>query len=98
MSKTSSTRRDFIKKASLLTVGIAAIRFPVWGKSMFALDYPLHNIPEDKGLDSGWVSSLHKRGQGTAYFKSKNEFKYIYRRQTICLAWRGRYGDEYQSA
>jgi non-lysosomal glucosylceramidase len=77
MSKTSSTRRDFIKKAGLLTAGLAAIRFPVWGKSMFALDYPLHNIPEHKGLDAAWVRSLYKRGEGTAYFKSKNEFKYI---------------------
>lgn len=77
MNIKSSNRRDFIKKAGLLTAGFAAVHFPIWGKSLFALDYPLHNIPENKGLDAQWVSSLYKRGEETAYFKSKNEFKYI---------------------
>lgn len=77
MPNQPSNRRDFIKKASLLTAGLAAVQFPVWGKSIFALDYPLHNIPEHKGLDAKWVRSLYTRGEETAYFKSKNEFKYI---------------------
>lgn len=77
MPNQPSNRRDFIKKAGLLTVSLAAVQFPVWGKSIFALDYPLHNISENKGLDPQWVRSLYNRGEETAYFKSKNEFKYI---------------------
>ena len=77
MHKKPSNRRDFIKKAGLLTASLAAVQFPVWGKSIFALDYPLHNIPESKGLDPQWVKSLYNRGEETAYYKSKNEFKYI---------------------
>ena len=77
MHNKPSNRRDFIKKAGLLTASLAAVQFPVWGKSIFALDYPLHNIPENKGLDPQWVKSLYNRGEETAYFKSKNEFKYI---------------------
>lgn len=77
MQNKSSNRRDFIKKAGLLTASLVAVQFPVWGKSIFALDYPLHNIPESKGLDPQWVKSLYNRGEETAYFKSKNEFKYI---------------------
>jgi non-lysosomal glucosylceramidase len=61
----------------MITAGFAAMHFPAWAKSMFASHYPLHNIPEHKGLDAEWVMSLYKRGEGTAYFKSKNEFKYI---------------------
>jgi non-lysosomal glucosylceramidase len=77
MNARTSTRRDFIKKVGLLTAGLAAVQFPVWSKSIFAGDYPLHNIPENKGLDAQWVRSLYKRGEETAYFKSKNEFKYL---------------------
>ncbi|MFP5079916.1 GH116 family glycosyl-hydrolase [Pedobacter sp. JCM 36344] len=77
MQNKSSNRRDFIKKAGLLTASLAAVQFPVWGKSIFALDYPLHNIPESKDLDPQWVKSLYNRGEETTYFKSKNEFKYI---------------------
>lgn len=77
MHTKSSSRRDFIKKAGLLTAGLAAVQFPVWGKSMFASGYPLHNIPENKGLDSVWVRSLYKRSEQTVYFKSRNEFKYL---------------------
>lgn len=77
MSKQLSNRRDFIKKAGLFTAGLASIQFPVWSKSIFALDYPVHNIAENKGIDPHWVNSLFKRGEKTAYFKSKNELKYI---------------------
>ena len=68
MHNKPSNRRDFIKKAGLLTASLAAVQFPVWGKSIFALDYPLHNIPENKGLDPQWVKSLYNRGEETAYF------------------------------
>ena len=77
MQNKPSNRRDFIKKAGLLTATLAAVQLPVWGESKFVPDYPLHNIPEDKGLDAQWVKSLYKRGEETAYFKSKNELKYI---------------------
>jgi len=77
LNNKSSDRRDFIKKTSLITAGFTAMQFPSWAKSIFALDYPLHNIPENKGLDAKWVRSLYKRGEETTYFKSKNEFKYI---------------------
>lgn len=70
-------RRDFLRKAGLLTGSFAALQFPVWGKSIFALDYPLHNIPEDKKIDPSWARSLYQRGEATAYYKQKNEFRYI---------------------
>ncbi|WP_316752645.1 GH116 family glycosyl-hydrolase [Pedobacter gandavensis] len=73
----TSNRRDFIKHAGLLTAGLAAIQFPVWAKSVFAMDYPIHNIPVEKNLDPQWVSSLYNRGKETAYYKTKNELKYI---------------------
>ncbi|MCX2453824.1 GH116 family glycosyl hydrolase [Pedobacter sp. PLR] len=73
----TSNRRDFIKNAGLLTAGLATVQFPVWAKSVFAMDYPVHNIPVDKNLDPKWVSSLYNRGKETAYYKSKNELKYI---------------------
>jgi non-lysosomal glucosylceramidase len=73
----SSSRRGFIKKAGLLTATLAAMQFPVWSKSVFALDYPLHNISENKSIDPQWAKSLFNRGEATAYYKSKNEFKYI---------------------
>ncbi|WP_342331986.1 GH116 family glycosyl hydrolase [Pedobacter sp. FW305-3-2-15-E-R2A2] len=78
MIKTTATdRRDFLKKAGLLTAGFALLQFPVWAKSIFALDYPKHNIPEEKNIDPQWLKSLFNRGQATAYLKTKNELKYI---------------------
>lgn len=77
MSNPLSNRREFIKKAGLLTAGLAPLQFPVWSKSIFALDYPVHNIAENKGIDAHWTRSLFKRGGKTAYYKSKNELKYI---------------------
>ena len=53
------------------------MQLPEWGKSKCVPDYPLHNIPENKGLDAQWVKSLYSKGEATAYFKSKNELKYI---------------------
>ncbi len=73
----TSNRRDFIKNAGLLMGSLAAIQFPVWGKSIFVLDYPLHNIPLDKNLDPKWIKSLYNRGKETAYFKRKNELSFI---------------------
>lgn len=72
-----SNRRDFIKSAGLLTASLATLQFPVWANSVFSNDYPIHNIPVNKGLDQDWVQSLYKRGKETAYFKSKNELRYI---------------------
>lgn len=77
MKNRSIPRRDFIKKTSLLTAGLAAVQLPAWSKRMFAPGYPLHNIPEQKNIDPAWIKSLHLRGQATAYYKSKNELKYI---------------------
>ncbi|SMD09146.1 GH116 family glycosyl-hydrolase [Pedobacter nyackensis] len=77
MESKSFDRRNFIKKAGLFTVSLAALQFPVWGKSIFAQDYPLHNIPENKRIDPQWIKTLYNRGQETAYLKSKSEFKYI---------------------
>lgn len=77
MKTTSTDRRDFIKKAGLLTAGFAFLQFPVWAKSVFAIDYPKHNIPEEKNIDPQWLKSLFNRGQATACLKSKNELKYI---------------------
>lgn len=66
-------RRDFLKKTGLLTAGLATLWFPVWARSIFAQDYPLHNIPEDKGIDPFWARSLFNRGEASTYLKSKNE-------------------------
>ncbi|MES2454884.1 MAG: GH116 family glycosyl hydrolase [Bacteroidota bacterium] len=77
MNDQSSDRRDFIQKAGLLAIGVVSLPFPVWAKSIFAAEYPIHNIPENKRLDTQWVKSLYKRGEQTAYYKSKNEFKYL---------------------
>jgi len=73
----SNNRRDFIKKTGLFTAGLAMLRFPVWGKSLLVQHYPLHNIPEQKNIDPAWIKSLYKRGEATAYYKSKNELKYV---------------------
>jgi uncharacterized protein (DUF608 family) len=77
MKKIPIERRDFLKKVGILSLGLAAMQFPVWGKSIFSSTYPLHNIPEDKGLDKTWVKSLFDRGEQTVYLKSRNELKYI---------------------
>ena len=77
MDNNTVGRRDFIKKTGLLTAGLAALCFPVWAKSIFAQDYPLHNIPEDKDIDPLWAGSLFNRGEATTYLKSLNELKYI---------------------
>ncbi|MDE3234558.1 MAG: hypothetical protein KGO81_01295 [Bacteroidota bacterium] len=73
----NNSRRDFIKNASLLTAGLAVIRPLSWEKYLFEQSYPLHNIPEHKGIDPAWVKMLYNRGEETAYHKSKNELKYI---------------------
>ncbi|WP_316835415.1 GH116 family glycosyl-hydrolase [Pedobacter nutrimenti] len=70
-------RRSFIKQASLLTAGLAALQFPVWARSLFSIGYPVHNIPENKSIDLTWQHSLFNRGTATTYLKSRNELKYI---------------------
>lgn len=77
MQKKPIHRRDFIKKTSLLTAGLAAVRFQAWSRYVFAPGYPLHNIPGRKNIDSRWIKLLYNRGEATAYYKSKNELKYI---------------------
>ncbi|WP_316791973.1 GH116 family glycosyl hydrolase [Pedobacter frigoris] len=77
MNNKTVDRRDFLKKAGLLTAGFAALQFPVWAKSIFAEGYPLHNIPENKEIDPAWARSLFNRGEATTYLKSRNELKYI---------------------
>ncbi|MBB6128803.1 GH116 family glycosyl hydrolase [Mucilaginibacter lappiensis] len=77
MQKKPIHRRDFIKKTGLLTAGLAAVQFPAWSRYVFVPGYPLHNIPERKNIDPAWIKSLHNRGDATAYYKSKNELKYI---------------------
>ncbi|HKG08466.1 MAG TPA: GH116 family glycosyl hydrolase, partial [Pedobacter sp.] len=77
MNDNTLDRRDFIKKAGLLTAGLAALQFPVWAQSIFARAYPLHNIPENKEIDPAWARSLYHRGEATTYLKSRNELKYI---------------------
>lgn len=73
----NDSRRDFIKNASLLTASLAVIRPLSWDKYLFEQSYPLHNIPELKGIDPAWIKALYNRGEATTYHKSKNELKYI---------------------
>jgi non-lysosomal glucosylceramidase len=77
MYQHNTDRRNFIKKTGLLTMGFAALQFPAWAKSIFAFDYPVHNIPEQKNIDPLWIRSLYNRGEQTSYLKSRNELKYI---------------------
>lgn len=77
MKRKNVDRRDFIKKAGILTLGLTAMDFPVWARSIFSHGYPQHNIPQDKGLDPKWIQSLFERGEPTTYLKSRNELRYI---------------------
>lgn len=77
MDNNSVDRRNFLKKTGLMAAGFVALQFPVWAKSIFSMDYPLHNIPENKTIDRVWARSLFKRGEATSYLKSRNELKYI---------------------
>jgi len=78
MQKQIIDRRDFIRKAMIVSSGIAALRvFPAWSIGMPKPVFPLHNIPVNKGIDPAWISSLYDRGRSTAYYKTKNELKYI---------------------
>ena len=70
-------RRDFIKKTSLLTAGLAAMQLPGWSKNISEGGYPLHNIPADKRIDPAWFDSICKKSGKTTYLKSKNELQYI---------------------
>lgn len=77
MNDKTVDRRSFLKKAGLLTAGLATLQFPVWAHSIFAGGYPLHNIAENKAVDPAWARSLYRRGEVTTYLKSRNELKYI---------------------
>jgi len=77
MQKKAIHRRDFIKKTGLLTAGLTALQFPAWSRDLFEQGYPLHNIPARKNIDPAWIKTLYNRGEATAYYKSKNELKYI---------------------
>lgn len=70
-------RRNFLKNTSLLGLGVLAVNFPVWSKSMFAWNQVIHNIPLDKGYDPSWIKSLYKKDEKLQYKKSRNELKYI---------------------
>lgn len=71
------SRRDFITKGSILTIGFLFSRHSGWSESLKPSGYPVHNIPVDKNLDKIWVKSLYQRGNPTTYLKSRNELKYI---------------------
>jgi len=71
------TRRHFLKNSSLLGFATLLSQFPVWGKSVFAWENPIHNIPENKGINPAWIKSLYLKGDKIAYRKSKDELKYI---------------------
>jgi non-lysosomal glucosylceramidase len=77
MQKKPIHRRDFIKKTGLLTAGLTALQFPAWSRGIFDQGYPLHNIAARKNIDPAWIKALYNRGEATAYYKSKNELKYI---------------------
>jgi len=70
-------RRNFFKNASLIGLGVMVNKFPVWSKTVFAWDKPIHNIPEDKGISRRWLDSLYEKGEKIVYRKSKNELRYI---------------------
>ncbi|RPE14280.1 hypothetical protein EGT74_00250 [Chitinophaga lutea] len=75
--KQEHPRREFLKIAGLFTAGLAVARIPVWARGVAFEEYPLHNIPADKGIDTAWLKSLYERGTATAYLKSRNELQFL---------------------
>lgn len=70
-------RRDFLKNSGLIGLGTLMTQFPVWSRTVFAWDQPIHNIPENKNIDTSWIKSLYERGEPVQYRKSKNELRYL---------------------
>ncbi|WP_109700785.1 GH116 family glycosyl hydrolase [Chitinophaga deserti] len=73
-------RRNFIRQAGLAAAGLFAFRLEALAQPREAYSgvlLPVHNIPENKGLDAAWVRSLYERGKPTVYTKAKNELRYI---------------------
>ncbi len=71
-------RRSFLKQGSLVVGSvIGSSSFLKGFATPFVADYPLHNIPVNKGLDPKWIKSLYATGKATTYCKTKNELKYI---------------------
>ncbi len=71
------SRRAFLKTTGIWSASLLATKFPVWGKSVFASTYPIHNIPTVKNLDPDWVKSIMQPGNPVVYAKSRNELRYI---------------------
>jgi non-lysosomal glucosylceramidase len=69
-------RRDFIKKGSLATAALLALRLPALAET---LNWRIAEGKTllDKKLDPAWVKSLYNRGNATTYLKTKNELAYI---------------------
>lgn len=71
-------RRSFLKQGGLVVGGvIGSTSFLKGFATPFVADYPLHNIPVNKGLDAKWIKSLYETGKASSYCKTKNELKYI---------------------
>ena len=70
-------RRTFLKTTGVLSASLMALKFPAWGKSVFAAFYPKHNIPETKNLDPDWIKSIMAPGNPVRYTKSRNELRFI---------------------
>ncbi|MGV3763380.1 GH116 family glycosyl hydrolase [Parapedobacter sp.] len=70
-------RRTFLKATGMFSASLLMAKFPVWGRSVFASSYPIHNIPADKNLDPRWVESIMQPGNPVMYAKSRNELQYI---------------------
>ena len=69
-------RRSFIQNSGIFSLGMYAANIRAIA-GPFLPGELVHNIPVDKKLDPNWVKSLHKRGNVTKYYKSKNELQYI---------------------
>ncbi|WP_262246559.1 GH116 family glycosyl hydrolase [Parapedobacter soli] len=71
------SRRTFLKTTGMFSASLLMAKFPVWGRSIFASSYPIHNIPTDKNLDPRWLESIMQPGNPVIYAKSRNELQYI---------------------
>jgi uncharacterized protein (DUF608 family) len=76
MATTGIGRRDFIKKSSLATAALLALRLRAWPKAPYKNPYPGDPLII-KNIDPAWMRSLYGRGNTTTYLKSKNELQYI---------------------
>ena len=69
-----NSRRDFIKKATMVGSTIALPKLPVFA-GPFTLGENDHLIPADKKLSAEWIKTLYERGVPEVY--SKEQLKYI---------------------